>query len=511
MRPTQLILTFRCRAFGRWIRAHGFELFFLGPMIVGGALWVLSRHLDSLRAPIRQLVESHQPLGLPISPVLAFSLLLFVLQVPATFRELYDPRYGASVLDALPVPTAARFHVSMATEGMAIVPTFLVLLTVMGVLEGRFLPSLSRLPDVCWGLFSALGSLALFRIVMALSVVRWRRAVRSISAHAGIGVRVVTTLLGALALLALGLSAHYPLASFIFLPWLPAAAQIEAIVRSGFALTTMPHSPWTEPITQACYLLGLYLLARILFIRWHRSNLETARLLSHRRRVVGLPLNLRWLTTRLGARPLVAQIVRDLTLIARRFSPAVPLAAGVALTAQGAVVSLLFDDNLPLLWRQRLAVAGLSLSVLAMVALVPFLLKHQLPRFWIEKTTGVELEQIWKAKLWTATVLGSIPSILGSMILLAAPDLDPTAKGVAILQLIAATGIVTSILGLAVFEIAAQPVLGLIFGSLVALALAALIVFYPVAWWLWLALYGYVASQIAGRASRRVQLVEVAE
>ena len=147
--------------------------------------------------------------------------------------------------------------------------------------------------------------------------------------------------------------------------------------------------------------------------------------------------------------------------------------------------------------------------MLAIVALVPFLLKHQLPRFWIEKSTGVDLERIWAAKLWTAALLALLPFAAGVVILAAAPDLSSAGKAVAILQLAAAAWIVTSVLALAVFEIAAQPLLGLLFGSLLGLALAALFIFYPQAWWLWAVGYLWVASQIAGRATRRVRLVEV--
>ncbi len=500
MQPTQLILTLRLRAFGRWVQAHSFELFFLGPVIVGGALWVLHRHLDHLRVPISRLVESPtQPYGLPITDILAFCLLLFVLRLPATFRELYSARDGASILDVLPVSSTARFHVSLAAEWAAMLPTFLILLTAAGVLQGRLLPPLTSMPSVSWRLFSALSALAMLRMVTALCAVRWRFAFRG-----------ATTLLAALVLLALGLSSHQPFARLIFLPWVPPAAQIEALVRSCVASSTpTTESLWNKPLTQAGQLLGLYLLTRYLYTRWHRSNLGIARQLSNHRQTLGAQHVLSLLHRWLGARPLAAQITRDLILVARRFSPAVVLAAGIAVTAQGLALSLLLDDNLPMLWRQRLAVSGFSLSVLAMVALVPFLLKHQLPRFWIEKTTGVELEQIWKAKLWTAAVLGLIPAGFGSIVLLMAPNLGATAKGIALLQLLAATWIITSILGLAVFEIAAQPVLGLIFGSLVASALAALIVFYPHAWWLWLIFHGYAAGQIAGRASRRVQLVEV--
>ncbi len=492
-RPILLILRYRLRVLRRWLGVHAFELFVLAPVIVGGVLWVVDRQLSHLREPLaRSLAGTDSVSG---AASLGLALLLVAVALPATFRELYDHRRGSGYLDALPVPASARFHATLTAELARALPAFAVLMLAAGALAGDLVPPIAALAERSVRLLAALLALALSRVAVTLALVHFRLLARG-----------RWLVLGATA--ALATVAPHPAARLLLLPWLAPAAQLERVFLDalgvpGAAVAGM-GTAWASPWTLAMTALALYLLTRALYLTWHRRDLEVAARLQGARASR--------LTARLlafSSRPAAVQVGRDVALVARRFSPAVPLAAGLALLLDAAVLAVLTDLALPELWRQRLAVAGLVLSVQAVVALVPFLLEHQLPRFWIEKSTGVELEQVWRAKLGTAALLAGLPVLAGIVILLAAPGLGATAKGIAILQLLAAAWIVTSILGLAVFEIAAQPLLGLLFGSLLGLAVAALFVFYPQAWWLWAVLYAWVASQVAGRASRRVQLLEI--
>ncbi len=490
--PTLLILRYRGRALRRWIGAYAFELFCLSPIIVGGALWVLDRQLTHLRQPLaRALRDAGES---PSLACLGLALLLLAVALPATFRELYDHRGASGTLDALPIPATARFHASLAVELTRILPALGVLLLATGALAGELLPFSLDLAERCARLAAALTVIALGRFVTALAL-----------AHFSLLARGRWLVIGALVLLAL--AAPESARRMIFLPLLAPAAQLQTVFSSAL-VDSGDSGMAAEPWTLAATALILYALAGGAYLTWHRRDLEVAARLSgardHGRRWTARLLD--WQSR--SGKAVAVQVVRDLALVLRRFSQAVPLAAGIALVLDAAVLVVLADGRLPELWQPRLAAAGLALSVLAVVSLVPFLLKHQLPRFWIEKSTGVDLEQIWKAKLQTAAILAAAPVLAGTAILLAAP-FDAAAKGTAILQLLAAAWIVTSILGLAVFEIAAQPLLGLIFGSLLGLALSALFVFYPQAWWLWAVLYVYVAGQIAGRATRRVRLLEI--
>ncbi len=482
-----LLLRYRARVLRRWIGAHAFELFCLAPIIVGGVLWVLDRQLTHLRGPLARLWgQEHPSLG---ATGLIVCLLLIAFGLPTTFRELYDHRRASGYLDVLPIASTTRFNASVAVEMVRVLPAFGVLLLAAGALAGDLLPPVADLASRCLRLLAALLTLALGRFVAALLLGHYPRLARGWWWLAGF-------------LVLFAIAAPERIRWLIFLPlWAP-ATQLQAVVTEALGLAGQgTNSVGFEALALASTAGALYLAARTGYLAWHRRDLEVvAPTVGIRRRAIG------FLTRKTGA--IAVQVSRDVTLVLRRFSQAVPLAAGIWLLLDGVSWTVLADDRLPELWRQRLAVAGLALSVLAVVALVPFLLKHQLPRFWIERSTGVDLEQIWRAKLWTAAVLAAAPALVGVAVLSTA-SIDLAARGVAILQFLAAAWIVTSIVALAVFEIADQPLLGLLFGALLGLALSALFVFYPKAWWLWAALYVYVASQIAGRATRRVRLLEV--
>ncbi len=519
MRTTLFILRYRLRAFLRGVHAHGFEIFFLGPIIVGGALWVTDRNLGHLREPLTTLFETQLEAQLEaqlagqsligtqmLNFVTLVGVLLWIaLGMPATLRELYGQRRVGGVLDTLPISERVRFHASLAVELTHTLPTFLVLLVALGALGGELVPSATVMGERVWRLLAALPALALARMVAALVMAHWRHPAR----RAGERIAQIGRWLAGTAGLGLALAAPYPALRLLLLPLLAPATQLEITAFAASGVAGRAFGGWAELWTLALATVGLYGTARFLYLAWHRRDLEVAQRLTEirkNRRLRNLGHRLAGSAT---ARPLTAQINRDAKLILRRFSPAVLTSTGLALTLQGVVLTILFNAEMPALWRQRLAVTGITLSVLAIVALLPFLLKFQLPRFWIEKSTGVDLEQVWKTKLWTAALLALLPWATGTLLLIAAPDLEPAARLTAFLQLAATSWIIASIIGLAVFEIAAQPILGLVFGSLVSLAIAALFIFYPQASWLWIPLYGYVASQIAGRATRRVRLLEV--
>ncbi len=482
---TRLILRYRARGLRRLIGDRAFEIFCLAPVILGGVLWVLDRQLTQLREPLRGSFTG------PAAETagLALALLLVAVGLPATVRELYGRRRPSACLDPLPIPTTARFHASLAAELTRAVPVLGVLVLAAGALAGELVPASAVLAERCARLAAALSALAIGRFAAALTVAHWRLLARG-------------GWLGAAVLAAVALAAPPQIRSVLLLPLLAPAAQLETVFSQALTgqptAQTMAAEPWALALT----LIVLFWLARAGYLAWHRRDLEVAAQFGGARSFDAGRLGfLR------GRRTVGVQVGRDLALVLRRFSHAVPLAFGLALVADAAALAALADPRLPELWRQRLAVAGLTLSVLAVIALLPFLLKHQLPRFWIEKSTGVDFEQIWRAKLWTAALLATAPVLAGIVILLAAP-LPAAAKGAAVLQLLAAAWIVTSIVALSVFEIAAQPLLGLLFGSLLGLALAALFVFYPQAWWLWAVAYLWVASQVAGRATRRVYLLD---
>ncbi len=479
MRCTVHILRYRWRSLRRWLGAHVFQLLFLGPMIVGGGLWVLDRLLRHARELL--------PGGLPKGAELVLALVLTATFLPAAARELYDRR-GGGLLDPLPVPEGARFDAACVALGARTLPVCGVLLLAASALApvpvaaGRLLG---------WGLRleAALVALALVQVAATVVIVR---------------LRLLTTprLLACGGVLMLAALAAPAAARPLLLPWLAPAAQLGAVLGAAAG----GEAPAAGLLPLALTMVASYLVGRWLYRRWHRADLEAFEHLTRPGRAWTPRWPRRW---HRRPRPLAAQVRRDLLLVLRRFSPAVHLAVALALLFQAAALAAAAGLDAGSPWRDRVAVTGGTLSVLALVALVPFLLRHQLPRLWLERATGVALELVWQAKLWLAGILALPPFLIGVAVLHAVSGGGPAATWASVAQLAAASWIVASILGLAVFEIAEQPLLGLAFSSLVALALAALIVFYPAAWWLWLAFYAYLAGQIAGRATRRVRMTEL--
>ncbi len=300
----------------------------------------------------------------------------------------------------------------------------------------------------------------------------------------------------------------------MLLPWRAVAVQLRAVLGEALAVpATVADGGLAE---LAATVVAAYLVAGWLFLRYRRRDLERAAAVGWRsrsaRRARALPrlaAGFRRLPIARRESSVATQVGRDLLLVGRRFSPAVVLAAGLALVIEAAVFLVLpglgFGDP----WTRRFAVLGSVAAEVCLVALVPLLLKHQLPRLWLEKTSGVPPEEVWRAKLWLARLLAAPAVVLGGALLWTLPGASGSGLGAALLQLLAAAWIVASMVGFAAFEIAAQPVLGLLFSSLVGMALAALFVVVPEVWWMWAALYLYLAGKLAARASGRVRFTEV--
>lgn len=489
MRQTILILRYRLRSHRRWLRANVFPVFFLGPVIVGGLLWIGERYLDLVRAPLGSYLASGDG-TMPGAVGLATALVVTGTLVPSTLRELFAQRTAIAYLDCLPLPEEARFHVALGASVARNVPAWALLLLAAVALTEEV-----SVAVVGWTLrlLAALVTLAMLQVLVAQIRVR----LRLLSSWIVLGVGLI---------LAVAAGGGIPAMRFLLLPWWAAAAQIEIVLMEALGLpqrTLAAAEPWFLAATAAV----LYLLSGWLFRRWRRRDLEVAEV------VMRSPAH-RWhaLFERLASArtdPMTAQLVRDLLLVVRRFSPAVHLTVALALAAEFLVLLVLPEVAPDPLWLRRYALSGCVVAILCLVALVPLVLKHELSRFWIEKSSGVAFDEIARTKRWLACLLALPPWIAGTAVLVVLPGDSTAAVGISILQLTASAWIVASTIGLAAFEIAAQPVLGLAFSSLIALALAALMIFYPQGWWLWAIFYAVVAGKLQERSARRVRMTEV--
>ena len=459
----------------------------LGPLIIGAVAWVGERYLDLLRpAALSWLSE---PASVVSTPSLALALLLAPIFWPSALRELF----GHGTLDALPVPETSRLAATLISMASQIVWPLVALAGVLAVLQQRA-PTAGELV----GLAAGLVLLAWVDTLLAALLVHvgWARAGR-VLALGGIG-----------AVCAFG---PWPALRFVLWPWGLAGASLHGSLAASAGSIDIPATGLA--LVTVAAVLG------VLHLRWRRQDLERGQSAEvsarHDASWLRLPAFLERLVGERWPGPLRALLHRDLVLVIRRFSPAVHLAAGLGLTFMAlAVVAL--DRRLPLepSWRLQAMIAGATLAVLASASLVPFLLHRQLPVFWLEKATGVPLEQVWSAKVWLALLLALPGFVFGATLILAfGPSVEPAPMLMrlqAVGQLFLCSVVVSSLIGLASFEIATEPLIGTLWSGLVALSLASLFVLYPLGWWLWLLAYGWAAFEVGKRASRRVRLTEVA-
>ncbi len=495
----------RARIFRRFLIQHGFVLFILGPMVVGAVAWVAERYLDLLRQPLVQLLAPNG--GFPDRPSTVLGLMAAALLWPSTLREVFGrPGRGQDLLDALPISEARRFLVVVWVS----ISRVLLLALVFGIglwtleQEPTFFSADGELPSRMGTLVLAFVALAMINLLLVVVFVPLRLA----STGRLLGLAGVATL----ALAQPWVPARWWLAPFAW-TGRPMAVAGSAALSSDPRFLVDPLAA-DMGVSSGLLLLALTVasasLAGGIFVRRRRLDLEKAQSLDLPVERRGIP-GFHWLEGRVTLLPpsTLAQLRRDLLMILRRFSPAVPLALGLTALADLLLVTVALDPSLPELWIHRAMVLAAFVGALAAVSVVPFLLKEQLPVFWLEKSTGVALEHVWQTK-WILSGLVVLPQIAlaGGLILWLGPG-NGWQGVVSMLQLIASAGIAATLVGTTVFEIAEQPILGLLFSGFVSSALASLMIFYPQAWWLWLIFFGYFVSLVAGRAARRVRYTEV--
>lgn len=499
MQTTSWIVRHRWRGFRRHLARQVFGFFVLGPLLVGVALWIVERYLDQAWGTMASYLAGAPGARLQL---LAYVSSLFFLAVllPKTRQELFPQTSPHSCLDILPVTERSHFHNSflVGTARNLLVPILFLLLIhrVVG-------PSVADSGSVLLWLLRLIAmapALALTQILLTLSWVHFgpwhgRRRALAATLMSGLAAVVVAASVGPSSILA-------TLRDVLFFPLWLATFQLAAVLSEAFAVATVPFGGLAD-VGWLLGLLFLYQAVWTLYRRWRRADLERAA----QREVARRTSMRRALASFLGRlEPGVAALVwRDLLLIVRRFSPAVDVAlAAVGLT----FLALLSLPRFALGtgWSLRAAQLGGFVATLSLVALVPLLIKHQLPRLWIEKSTGVDLQQVWRAKLWLARLLALPPLLIGGAMLV---FLAPSGFVVGLATFWGGGWMIATTIGLASFEIAERPILALIFSASIGLAFASLLIFVPAAWWLWVVAYLVVGSLVADRAARRVRFTEV--
>jgi hypothetical protein len=251
----------------------------------------------------------------------------------------------------------------------------------------------------------------------------------------------------------------------------------------------------------------LYMLNWGMYAAWRDADQEAAMALSSRQ-YSGNSWSKGWIELRFGAAT-ASQLRRDWKLTARVFSPAVYVAGSLAVLfplAGAAAASRLALDSV---WPARAIGFGCCFGTLAICALGPLLLKHQLPYYWMESSSGVPIESIWRSKIWFSRSLSVGPVLVSCIAALVSGRFGPVEFVVLAFVCAVAAFTISTYVGGMVLEIAEDPVLGLTLSGAVSLSFAGLIVVAPEYMLLWLAFLAYGSAKMGERAEARLRFIEV--
>ncbi|MEM1179124.1 MAG: hypothetical protein AAGM22_12320, partial [Acidobacteriota bacterium] len=301
-RALGVALSARRRIAWRRLKERAFELFVLGPLIIGAAAWVGERYLYLVRPIVAEWLDaSAGPVALPS---LVLGVALTPLLWPGALRELY----GQRPLDFLPVPEIARFGMTLLSRAVGALAPSAVLLSALWVVEGR--PPSSA--EAAW-VIGGVAVVAWLAVALAGGLVRWGAA----------STAKLLALLGAAAFIVFG---PIPGLRWALAPWGLAGS---AVHRGLGAHGDFQPSAALGPASAA--LVALAAVAWV-HLRWRRRDLERVQ----PQAVTSRPLFARWrlpvalpggLERRLDDRfpgPRRALLRRDQLLIYRRFGPPAP-------------------------------------------------------------------------------------------------------------------------------------------------------------------------------------------
>ena len=456
---------------GRWARENLYALVVLGPLVLGMTYFGVGRMVRE--------AEWSPTEWQTLAACAAAAACLVALSLSRASVEVYHVRRPEWVLDALPVPASTQLSAALllrAARTTAVGAVALVLRWLAGgeILSARLFASLALLVAV----------LAAGEVLSALGWVRW--------SHRRKGAQGAASLVG------------FALCAAV------AGLLLTDVVRPG-GLTLVGRAALTAGGALTAALLGA--LAFAAHARWRAADAEFAKRLGARDRWGGA---VELLAGRVcGARrELAAQLARDLRLVLRGFSSAVYASAGVAALVLSLLAALLAGGILPegeadgwtsMTWLPRVLAVKFAcvLAVAAMAALLPVLVAHQQPHFWLERAAGLSGEDAWRAKLYLARVL-TLPAAMLACTAGAAGGGVPVSYA---LPLVAECAwlwwvVSTAAAGLA-FEMPEQPGLALVLVLCASLAAGGLT---AVVWPVGLAIYAMAVQPLCMRGVERAQV-----
>ena len=368
----------RCRL--RWARQHVYSWLVLAPIVLALSYATVSRLASTV-----DLRTLHPGALLGLACLL--NLCLICASLSRATSELYHLRRPESLFEALPIDASTHLHAALLVRTGRTAVAALALLSVLSRFGGGIPGGLTILAP----LFSAVILMASVEILAALNWIHWgHRRTMTVAALASLATLTTAALAGRLSL------------------------DIAGLGEPGDRLLWL--------ITSLAWAAALYIIARISHRRWRASDLEYAARLD----LTGSGgVFLAQLLTRRIRGIVGAQLTRDLLLTLRGFSSAVYVAWAFASLWTVSLVSLLATDALPysaegvgwldVTWLPSVMAIKVAcvLGIVSMSALLPVLLGHELPHFWLERASGTTGLDMWRTKLWYARIVSSpIPLVV---------------------------------------------------------------------------------------------------
>lgn len=494
MHQTFLLLRYKGLAGARWLGAHWFPLFVLGPLLLYGLFFILEPSLIGAGAWLRGRARGWHVGNLdPASLVVAIALVAFSL--PRALREVYSIDTADAALDGLAVKPSARLHASIAAEFAKSLPAMALLWLSLRAIDQPEAAD-ERSAEQGLILLAAAVQLALLGIAAALALVHFR-----------LFSPLRISLQAALLIACAAASAWNPLWRIALLPLVVPATLLSDAAAISLPVAYPPSfrlSAWWVWIASSAV---LYVLDWRMYAAWRDAGQEAAIALSSRQ-YSGSPRWKGWIESRLG-QAAASQLRRDWKLTARIFSPAVHVASALAVLFPLAGAAAAGRFELDAVWSARAIGFGCCFGALAICALGPLLLKHQLPYYWMDSSCGLPIESIWRSKLWFTRSLGLAPLTASCAAALVSGRFGPGEFAVVAFQCALAAFTISSFTGVMAFEIADDPVLGITLSGAVSLSLAGLFVVVPEYSLLWLAFLAYALAKMGERVEERLRFIEV--
>ena len=200
-----------------------------------------------------------------------------------------------------------------------------------------------------------------------------------------------------------------------------------------------------------------------------------------------------------------ALVVRDVLLTLRFFSFGVVLHFIGALLCLAVMVDLLHEVREDARAVQVVTGMTTAFGVACLALLTPRLLKFQLPYWWLERSTSMPVDFIWRAKIWHANVISLIfPIVVGTVRISMVPT-PPTQAGLVLIEQVLTGILVASFAGALIFETHQQPWLGALFSGLGATAFALIMVL--VHWAVFFVIFPYLMRIFEERGEGRIHFL----